>query len=124
MSKYQEPKQTSINLVGEGTTIIGDVKSFGDMRVDGQITGTISSSGRIIIGKSGAIEGEVNCKNFETEGFFKGKIEVAEISTLKETARFHGEIITSKLAIEPGAIFSGSCKMQVETPEKKNEVKN
>jgi len=114
MPKYQEPVQESINLVGEGTTINGDIKAIGDMRIDGTVIGKVSSSGRIIIGNSGLIEGEVICKIFEISGNFKGKIEVAEIATLKETARFQGEMIISKLAIEPGAFFSGSCKMQIE----------
>ena len=52
-----------------------------------------------------------NCKNADLEGKLNGKIEVDELLSLKSTAKLQGEISTNKLSIEPGAIFSGNCKM-------------
>ncbi len=112
MPKFQEPEQVSINLLGEGTRIIGDINANGDLRIDGTVNGNIISSGRVIIGNAGIVEGEVKCRNFDVSGIFKGKVGVYEHTILKENARFQGELTTSKLAIEPGAIFSGTCQME------------
>ena len=63
-------------------------------------------------GTTGNIEGEVNCKNIEISGKVGGKLNVSELLSLKASAKINGEIRTNKLAIEPGAVFSGTCDMK------------
>ncbi len=118
----------SINFLGSGTYITGDIKSNGDFRIDGHLIGSINSKGKIVIGQSGKVDGEIVCQNADVSGEIKAKIIVHELLTLKATAILNGEIYTSKLAIEPGAIFTGTCNMneipgQVKPdPVKKPEV--
>ena len=38
-------------------------------------------------------------------------ITVSDLLSLKSTAKVQGDIVTKKLAIEPGATFTGSCSM-------------
>jgi cytoskeletal protein CcmA (bactofilin family) len=64
-----------------------------------------------VLGPTGKIDGNVYCKNADLEGKLNGVIEVDELLSLKNTAKLQGEISTNKLSIEPGAIFSGNCKM-------------
>jgi cytoskeletal protein CcmA (bactofilin family) len=64
-----------------------------------------------VLGPTGKIEGKSNGKNADIEGKLNGVIEVDELLSLKNTAKLQGEISTNKLSIEPGAIFSGNCKM-------------
>jgi cytoskeletal protein CcmA (bactofilin family) len=101
----------SINFLGSGTSMTGDIKSNGDFRIDGNLIGSINSKGKIVIGQSGKVEGEIVCQNADVSGEIKAKIIVHELLTLKATAILNGEIFTSKLAIEPGAIFTGTCNM-------------
>ena len=117
MAKYNENEMTSnnINLIGQGTEITGDIVCNGDLRIDGMLTGNISSKGKIVIGESGKIKGEISCKNSDISGFVEGKVIVIELLSLKTTARINGDISTSKLAIEPGARFTGYCEMSVDT---------
>ncbi len=105
----------NINLIGQGTEITGDILCNGDLRIDGMLTGNISSKGKIVIGESGKIKGEISCKNSDISGFVEGKVIVIELLSLKTTARINGDISTSKLAIEPGARFTGYCEMSVDT---------
>jgi len=116
MAKYNDNEMTSnnINLIGQGTEITGDIVCNGDLRIDGILTGNISSKGKIVIGESGKIKGEISCKNSDISGFVEGKVTVIELLSLKTTARINGDISTSKLAIEPGARFTGYCEMAVE----------
>jgi len=111
MAKNNIPDAPSINLLGAGTTIKGDVKSNGDIRIDGSLVGSIHSKGKIIIGETGRVEGEIVCKNAEISGEAKAQITISELLTLKASAKIQGDITTNKLAIEPGAKFTGTCNM-------------
>ncbi len=102
---------SSINLIGAGTVINGEVISNGDIRVDGTVIGSVSSKGKLVIGTTGNIEGEIVCQNADVSGKISGNISVAEILSLKASANLVGDIIASKLSIEPGANFMGSCSM-------------
>jgi len=57
------------------------------------------------------VEGEIICQNADIEGSVKAKLQVSELLTLKSESNFEGDVTTGKLAIEPGAKFSGTCKM-------------
>lgn len=107
----------SINLIGTGTIIDGNLVCKGDVRVDGTITGNVSSKSKVVIGLTGHIDGIVNCQNADISGYLNGNITVAESLFLKSTARVHGDIVTNKLIVEVGAIFTGNCNMGV-IPEK------
>jgi cytoskeletal protein CcmA (bactofilin family) len=111
MAKYNETEPAAINLISLGTDITGDVKSTGDIRIDGSLTGNLNTKGKIVIGPSGKVNGEVVCKNSEVSGTVEGRIIVSQLLILKASSRIFGDIATSKLSIEPGAIFSGNCKM-------------
>jgi cytoskeletal protein CcmA (bactofilin family) len=111
MTKFNETEPQAINLISSGTEITGDVKSSGDIRVDGSLTGTLDTKGKVVIGTTGKVNGEVICKNSEVSGVVEGKISVSQLLILKASSKITGDIATSKLSIEPGAIFTGNCKM-------------
>jgi cytoskeletal protein CcmA (bactofilin family) len=111
-NKNAHPEGSAIlNLIGKGTEIQGDINSTGDVRIDGILMGNISIKGRLVVGANGRIEGNVICQNADVEGEIKGVMNVGEILALKKTAKILGDITTSKIAIEPGAIFTGNCNM-------------
>lgn len=105
------------NRIVEGTTIIGDIISIADFRLDGELTGNFKSNGKIVIGPAGKIKGNIICKNADIEGLFEGKIQVTETLNIKSKAIIKGEVVCSKLSVEPGAEFSATCTM-------KHNVKN
>jgi cytoskeletal protein CcmA (bactofilin family) len=131
MATYQETPTNSINSFANGTEIIGEVKSAGDIRIDGKLKGNVNIKGRLVIGTTGIVDGEINCSNCDVSGKIIGKVNVTELFSLKATAVVEGEVNTKKLAIEPGAIFTVTCKMNeekgqssfVQQPEKKIESK-
>jgi cytoskeletal protein CcmA (bactofilin family) len=111
MANKNSSETPSVNIIGAGTSIDGDIISNGDMRIDGSLTGSINVKGKLVVGPSGMVEGEIICQNADVSGTIKGKIGVAELLSLKSSAKLTGDIITNKIAIEPGATFSGSCSM-------------
>ncbi len=111
MAKTAAPIETSsVNLIGNGTEIKGNVNLKNDIRVDGKIIGNIQSAGRVLIGISGEVEGNIYCTIVDVAGNVKGNIEAAEITNLKNTANIHGDVTTAKISIEQGATFVGLCK--------------
>ena len=111
MAKNNESEPAAINLISNGTDITGDIRSNGDIRIDGTLTGNLNTKGKVVIGPTGKISGEVICKNSEVSGVVEGKISVNQLLNLKASSRILGDIATSKLSIEPGAKFTGNCKM-------------
>lgn len=118
---YNENETNGINIIGIGTKITGDVNSNGDIRVDGSLSGKLITKGKVVIGETGKVKGEINCKNSDVEGSIEGKIIVSQLLSLKAKARIHGDIIATKLAIEPGCQFTGNCDMNAITSD--NEEK-
>ncbi len=113
MAKINEVDDgTTINLISPGTEITGDIKSTGDIRIDGALIGNLVTKGKVVIGPTGRVKGEVECKNSEVSGIVDGKISVSQLLNLKSSSKILGTIITSKLSIEPGALFTGNCTMK------------
>jgi cytoskeletal protein CcmA (bactofilin family) len=112
--KEIEPRETgSVNIIADGTTLEGNITTNGDIRIDGTVKGNIVSKSKAIIGRNGKVEGNITCANIDIEGFVKAEsLNVANLVSLKATANLTGNIIAGKIAIEPGAEFSGTCRMQ------------
>ncbi len=115
------PTENLINIIGAETTITGNIITKGDIRLDGKLEGDLRADGKVIIGENGQIKGTILCKNLEVLGKINGKIEVSELSLLKTTANIHADMITRKLGVEPGAIFTGHCQMTEKTNHEQKE---
>src|SRR5215212_6302241 len=111
MNKAAEGTSSSINLIGAGTVIEGDIRSNGDIRIDGTVYGSVSSKSKVVIGTTGVIEGDVNSQNADVSGTVKGKTTITELLFLKSTSKIIGDLVTGKLVVEVGATFTGSCNM-------------
>ncbi|MGY8950461.1 MAG: bactofilin family protein [Flavobacteriales bacterium] len=100
-----------VNMIGNGTVITGDIQSKSDIRIDGILKGSVKTEGKLVVGSTGVVEGDVVCVSADVSGEIKAKITVSQLLSLKSTSKLNGDIITNKLSIEPGASFSGSCSM-------------
>lgn len=103
----------AVNVIAQGTQLQGNMITSSDCRIDGMLRGNIESKAKIIVGRTGVVEGNIKCVNIEIEGNIKAEsLVVTELVSLKATANLTGNIETGKIAIEPGAEFSGNCKMR------------
>ena len=103
--------ETKISTIAAGAEITGEITANGNFRIEGKIKGNIKISGKLVIDDTGVIDGNVTCKSALISGKLDGKIIVDELLELKSTAKIHGDIVTAKLSIEDGAIFTGTCNM-------------
>ena len=105
------PSTGAINVIGEGTRILGDISSNGDLRIDGTVEGNLLTSGKCVLGVSGAIKGNVDANNADISGQVQGDITVKDLLLVKSSGRVNGDIQTSKIVVENGGVFNGGCVM-------------
>ena len=93
MAKFAE-MESSINTIAKGTTIKGGITAVGDFRLDGTLEGNITLNGKLVVGESGFIKGNVVCQNANIIGGVEGNISVKELLSLNSTANVKGDIPT------------------------------
>lgn len=118
--KHMTEGSSSQNIIAQGTKMVGDFNSQGDLRIDGIIEGNIKTSGKVVVGKSGLIKGTLNGTDAYFEGKFSGKLALSGTLTLKASAHIEGEVVAAKLAVEPGATFNVTCVMKGTVKEMNN----
>ncbi len=101
----------AFNTIAYGTSVSGNINSDGDMKINGTLEGNIIAKGKVLIGQTGIVKGNIECTKSDISGTVEGKLIIKEILSVKSTAKISGDIITSKLSVEPGATFDGTCKM-------------
>lgn len=98
-------------IIGKGSSFEGTLNVHSTLRVDGRIKGNVKTSDSLVIGKEGSINGEVEVRNAIIGGKLKGKLVASGKVVLEANSVFSGELKTTKLVIDEGAVFEGNCSM-------------
>ena len=101
----------ALNVLGEGTTIEGNLTSTGDLRIDGIVNGNVETKGKCVLGLSGKIVGNIHAKSCDISGKVDGNVKVADLLLVKSSGKINGDINTAKIVVENGGEFNGSCTM-------------
>ena len=100
----------SISRISAGTVIKGEILSPTDIRIDGTFEGRVQSKGRVVVGESATIKGDIVCENVDLWGKVEGNLFVKDTLSLKEGCIVDGNLHIRRLAVELGATFNGNCK--------------
>ena len=100
----------SISRISAGTVIKGEIVSPTDIRIDGTFEGRVQSKGRVVVGESATIKGDIVCENVDLWGKVDGNLFVKDTLSLKEGCVVDGNLHVRRLAVELGATFNGNCK--------------
>jgi len=106
-----ERKSEETTIISAGVKIEGKVRSNGNIRVEGEIQGDITSQGSLIIGGNGEVNGQLNADVISIGGNVTGTIKAKNRLTIEEKGNLKGDIFTKTLVIKEGAQFDGKCKM-------------
>ena len=101
----------SVSRISTGTIIKGEIVSPYDIRIDGTFEGKVQSKGRVVIGETAVIKGDILCENIDLWGKVEGNIFVKDTLALKEGCKVDGNLQIRRLSVELGATFNGGCKM-------------
>jgi len=110
------------SIIGEGTKLRGVFDLNGLVRIDGTFSGTVKTSGKVLIGKNGFAECDILAGTVVVGGRFRGEIIAMEKITLLSTGELIGNIRTPRLIIEEGVIFDGKCEI-IEEKNRLQQVK-
>ena len=100
----------SISRISAGTVIKGEILSPTDIRIDGTFEGRVQSKGRVVVGESATIKGDIVCENIDLWGKVEGNLFVKDTLSLKEGCVVDGNLHIRRLAVELGATFNGTCR--------------
>ena len=104
----------AISRISAGTIIKGEILSPCDIRIDGTFEGKIQSKGRVVIGESALIKGDIICDSIDLWGKVEGNVFVKDTLSLKEGCSVNGNLNVRKLSVELGSTFNGNCRMITE----------
>ena len=109
-----QPEKSNLGgttLIGAGTTLKGDIESSNDLRIDGTVLGNVTCTAKIVIGSSGAVEGDIIGNQVDIVGKINGNIRSKELLQLRGNCVVKGNLYAGKLQLEPTATFNGECHM-------------
>ncbi len=114
----------TVNMISEGTEVIGTLKTQNDIRIAGKIDGKAEVEGKIIIASTGHVEGNINSVDADIAGRVEGEVHVSSKLTLRQSAVVEGDLYAQNLVVEEGATFNGGCHMRDYSTERKAKTKN
>ena len=104
----------SISRISAGTVIKGEIQSPYDIRIDGTFEGRVQTKGRVVIGESALVKGDIICENADLWGKMEGNLYVKDTLSLMEGCSMEGNLHVKRLSVELGSIFNGNCRMITE----------
>lgn len=104
----------SISRISAGTVIKGEIQSPYDIRIDGTFEGRVQTKGRVVVGESAFVKGDVICENADLWGKMEGNLYVKDTLSLMEGCSMEGNLHVKRLSVELGSTFNGNCRMITE----------
>ncbi|MEK7447766.1 MAG: polymer-forming cytoskeletal protein [Patescibacteria group bacterium] len=98
-------------IVGESVKLKGNLKSDGDIIINGSIAGDVKTKASVQVGANANVVAGIKAANVQVSGVVQGNIEARETLQISETGKVYGDISVGVLVVSPGALFSGKCTM-------------
>ena len=111
LSNHTSMPTQSGALLSRGVSIKGSVKFLNELLIDGEVEGTIDSSGTLTLGEHARIRGEIRTKSVKVRGTVEGNIFVTERCELQANCMVRGDIEAPRLVVNENATFLGSAKV-------------
>jgi len=110
-TSFEGTSSDEATVISKGVKIEGKLSCSGNIRLDGEVQGDISSQGTVIVGENGIVNGQINAGSITIGGKVTGTVRAKEKIVLEAKANLKGDIITKLLSVEAGAVFNGNSKM-------------
>ncbi|MGH8193140.1 MAG: bactofilin family protein [Woeseiaceae bacterium] len=108
-----------VAVIGRSIQINGDVRGDEDLRIEGDISGTVQlKNSNLTIGKEGKVRADVYAKSITVHGTTEGDLYATERVNVHIDANVRGNITAPKVSLEEGAKFKGSIEMDQEEVNK------
>jgi len=112
MASISVPEESLINsIVGEGTHFRGNLELSGLLRIDGDYSGTIHTSGKVVIGKNGRVDCTINAGTVVVGGVLRGAVYATEKVIILSSALVIGIVHAPRLIAEEGVLIDGEFRI-------------
>ncbi len=98
-------------FVDAGTRFRGELEFETNFRVEGKVEGTVVSSGNLVVGEGGEVDGDIRVGQLFVIGTVRGTVKASRRIQLSAHGKAFADLETPSLVIEDGAIFDGRCSM-------------
>ena len=106
-----DPRNTA--TIGKAVKVVGQIFTKEDLYVDGDVEGTIESQdNKVTVGPNGRVQAGIKAREVVILGQVKGNVEAADKVDILKDARLEGDIVSSRISIEDGALFKGSIDIR------------
>lgn len=108
-------------VIARGVRVEGDFRSQGNVSIEGELVGSLTCGGHLMIGPEASIQASVTAEEATIAGTVEGNLQIARKVELKATAKLKGDITAETVAIEPGATLVGMFTVGTMKPLEKRE---
>jgi cytoskeletal protein CcmA (bactofilin family) len=105
------PSDAAISVISNGMRVIGDIESSGVIKVDGVIDGAVRGARQLLLGKTGAIHGDIYAVDAVLGGRVVGTVVTSERVEIQGTSSVEGDIHTKSIVVYEGALINGAVRM-------------
>lgn len=109
--KHSKPQNRIDSLIGEGTSIEGNLNFSGGMRIDGEVNGNViavpGKPSTLVLSEHARVNGEVSVTHLVVNGTISGPVTASEYLELQGKAKVSGDVHYKTLEIQLGAIVEG-----------------
>ena len=100
-----------ISIIGPGMKVVGDLTTEGTVRVEGLVEGGIQAGKAVVVGKGGAVLGDIRTQDAVISGTVHGTLKAESRLEIQATSRVQGEVVAARMQLEEGAILNGTVQM-------------
>jgi cytoskeletal protein CcmA (bactofilin family) len=98
-------------VIGSNTSVKGDLRSSGGVRIEGDFEGTIEIAGNLVIGESAQVAADISAHNVQVQGTAQGDVSARRLEIL-DTGKLWGNIEVDSFVLDDGGFFRGQSQMQ------------
>jgi len=114
------PSGASASLISSDMQVVGDLKSAGNIRIEGRVNGEIHAQA-VDVSPGALIDGSINALAIQIGGSVKGRVEAKQVK-IQNSGEMLGDVLYEALEIESGATLEGSCKRRGSKPNLQREI--
>lgn len=104
-----------VTIIGQGTTVIGELKSKGTIRIEGVVSGRVHSDDTIVVQESGRVKADLYAGQITISGEVEGNVFAQDRLEIATNGKLVGDIVSPRVSIAEGVMFEGKCTMKPPT---------
>lgn len=110
-----DPTRLIDTVIAENTSINGELKCDGNLRIEGMVEGTVECAGHVIVGEGATVAADIRARNVSVQGTVQGRIYGDRVEVLGG-ARVLGDVNVIDLLLDEGGLVRGHVVMRKDEP--------